>query len=48
VEQQGRTAQELNDQWDNQEKNFAAVQKQADDIDTLINEFNLRTGLLKG
>jgi len=47
VEQQGRTAQELNDQWDNQEKNFAAVQKQADAIDALINEFNRRTGLLE-
>jgi hypothetical protein len=48
VEQQGRTVEELNDQWDNQEKNFAAVQKQADAIDALINEFNQRTGLLKG
>ena len=47
VEQQGRTVGELNDQWDNQEKNFAAVQKQADAIDALINEFNSRTGLLK-
>jgi len=46
VEQQGRTVEELNDQWDNQEKNFAAVQKQADAIDALINEFNQRTGLL--
>jgi len=46
VEQQGRTVGELNDQWDNQEKNFTAVQKQADDIDALINEFNSRTGLL--
>jgi len=46
VEQQGRTVGELNDQWDNQEKNFAAVQKQADAIDMLINEFNQRTGLL--
>ncbi|MDR1804238.1 MAG: pyridoxal-5-phosphate-dependent protein subunit beta [Treponema sp.] len=46
VEQQGRTVEELNDQWENQEKNFAAVQKQADDIDALINDFNRRTGLL--
>jgi cysteine synthase len=46
VEQQGRTVEELNDQWDNQEKNFAAVQRQADAIDSLINEFNQRTGLL--
>jgi cysteine synthase len=47
VEQQGRTADELNDQWYNQEKSFAGVQKQADEIDALINEFNRRTGLLK-
>jgi len=47
VEQQGKTSDELNDQWYNQEKNFAAVQKQADEIDALINEFNARTGLIK-
>jgi len=46
VEQQGKTAEELNDQWYNQEKNFLAVQKQADAIDVLINEFNQRTGLV--
>jgi cysteine synthase len=46
VEQQGKTVDELNDQWYNQEKNFTAVQKQADAIDSLINEFNQRTGLL--
>ena len=46
VEQQGKTAEELNDQWYNQEKNFLAVQKQADEIDALISEFNHRTGLL--
>ena len=48
VEQQGKTAEALNEQWYNQEKSFAAVQKQADEIDALINEFNQRTGLLKG
>lgn len=47
VEQQGRTVEELNDQWYNQEKSFAGVQKQADEIDALINEFNQKTGLLK-
>jgi cysteine synthase len=47
VEQQGKTSEELNDQWYNQEKNFAAVQKQANEIDALINDFNARTGLLK-
>jgi hypothetical protein len=47
VEQQGRTVEELNDQWYNQEKNFLGVQKQAGEIDDLINDFNERTGLLK-
>jgi len=47
VEQQGKTSDELNDQWYCQEKNFAAVQKQAAEIDALINDFNARTGLLK-
>jgi hypothetical protein len=46
VEQQGRTAEELEDQWYCQEKNFLAVQRQADEIDGLIEEFNKRTGLL--
>jgi cysteine synthase len=45
VEQQGRTAEELNEQWHNQEKNFLAVRNQAAEIDALINEFNKRTGL---
>jgi cysteine synthase len=48
VEQQGRTAEELNELWYEQEKNFLGVQKQADEIDALINEFNQKTGLLKG
>jgi cysteine synthase len=47
VEQQGRTAGELDDQWYHQEKSFTGVQKQADEIDALINEFNRKTGLLK-
>jgi cysteine synthase len=47
VEQQGRSSEELDDQWYHQEKNFLGVQKQADQIDELINEFNERTGLLK-
>jgi cysteine synthase len=46
VEQQGRTAEELDDQWYHQEKNFLGVQKQAAEIDALIEEFNRRTGLL--
>jgi cysteine synthase len=47
VEQQGRTAEELNDQWYHQEKTFAGVQGQTEEIDALIDEFNKRTGLLK-
>ncbi|MCL2270019.1 MAG: pyridoxal-5-phosphate-dependent protein subunit beta, partial [Treponema sp.] len=46
VEQQGKTTDELNGQWYNQEQSFAAVQKQAGEIDALINEFNQRAGLL--
>jgi cysteine synthase len=46
VEQQGRTAEDLNDQWYHQEKSFAGVQTQAEEIDALINEFNAKTGLL--
>jgi hypothetical protein len=46
VEQQGKTAEELNDQWHRQEKNFLGVQKQAGEIDALIDDFNRRTGLL--
>lgn len=47
VEQQGRTVDELNDQWYDQEKAFISVQKQADEVDELINAFNEETGLLK-
>jgi hypothetical protein len=47
VEQQGRTVEDLDDQWYHQERNFLAVQKQADAVDALINEFNAATGLLK-
>jgi cysteine synthase len=45
VEQQGRTVEELDDQWYHQEKNFLGVQKQADEIDALIDEFNEQAGL---
>jgi cysteine synthase len=48
VEQQGRTAEELDDQWYRQEKTFLAVQKQAAAVDELIDEFNRRTGLCNG
>jgi cysteine synthase len=46
VEQQGKTVEELDDQWYHQEKNFLGVQRQAAGIDALIGEFNSRTGLL--
>jgi hypothetical protein len=45
VEQQGRTVEELDDQWYHQEKNFLGVQKQADEIDALIDDFNEQAGL---
>jgi hypothetical protein len=46
VEQQGKTMAELNELWDNQEKNFLGAQTQVEAVDALINEFNQRTGLL--
>ncbi|MDR3341398.1 MAG: pyridoxal-5-phosphate-dependent protein subunit beta [Treponema sp.] len=46
VEQQGRTVEELDDQWYHQEKSFLGVQRQADAIDALITKFNERTGVL--
>ena len=48
VEQQGRCAEELNDQWYHQEKTFESVQKQAEHIDKLIIEFNDAVGLQHG
>jgi cysteine synthase len=46
VEQQGRTVEELDDQWYHQEKTFQGVQNQAAAIDELIIQFNEQTGLL--
>jgi cysteine synthase len=43
VEQQGKTTEQLNELWHEQEKNFLAVQKQADEIDKLIIQYNERT-----
>jgi len=45
VEQQGRSPEELDDQWYHQEKNFKAVQKQTEQIDGLIDDFNWQVGL---
>lgn len=47
VEQQGRTSEDLNDLWYDQEGTFQAVAKQVGEVDKLINEFNEKTGLLK-
>jgi len=46
VEQQGKTYQEIQDQWYDP-CYWTDVQKQADDIDALITEFNERVGLIK-
>ena len=47
VEQQGKTAEDLDALWYDTELTFGAVQKQAAKVDALIQEFNERTGLLK-
>ena len=46
VEQQGKTAQQLNDLWYGTE--WADVHSQADALDELIRAFNEETGVLKG
>jgi hypothetical protein len=46
VEQQGRTYQEIQDQW-YEPTYWTDVQNQVDEIDALIEEFNGRTGLMK-
>ena len=45
VEQQGRGARELDDLWYHQDNTFEAVQKQAEQVDELIEKFNDRVGL---
>jgi len=47
VEQQGRTAEELDALWYDTEGTWGAVHRQADALDELIREFNEATGLLK-
>jgi len=44
VEQQGKTYEEINEQW-YQDNYFTDVQGQVDEIDELITEFNSRVGL---
>ena len=46
VEQQGKTYEEIQDMWC-QPDYWNGVQKQADDIDELINDFNAEVGLVK-
>jgi cysteine synthase len=46
VEQQGRTYEEILTQWDDPDY-WAAVQRQAPEIDALIDEFNARVGLVR-
>ena len=46
VEQQGRCSGELDAQWYDQETTFGAVQRQAGQIDALIDEFNERVGII--
>jgi len=45
VEQQGKTAEELEALWYHQDTTFEAVQKQAEKIDELIKEFNDAVGI---
>lgn len=47
VEQQGRTAEELNELWYSPETTWDAVHKQAKQLDELIESFNDEVGLLK-
>ncbi|MBQ3089040.1 MAG: pyridoxal-phosphate dependent enzyme [Oscillospiraceae bacterium] len=47
VEQQGKTAQELDALWYDEAGTWDAVHAQAEELDELINEFNRRTGLLE-
>ncbi|MBQ3286838.1 MAG: pyridoxal-5-phosphate-dependent protein subunit beta [Firmicutes bacterium] len=46
VEQQGKTFEEINQQW-YQEDYWTAMHAQADELDDLINDFNARTGVLE-
>lgn len=46
VEQQGKTVAELNAQWYDYDKYWNGMHKQVAEVDTLIENFNERTGLL--
>ena len=47
VEQQGRTPEELDALWYDEEGTWGSVRRQAEEIDALIDAFNESTGLLK-
>ena len=47
MEQQGKTAQELNDLWYDEDRTWKGVHSQADALDELICAFNEATGVLK-
>jgi cysteine synthase len=46
VEQQGKTAEELDALWYNEENTWISAQRQTDELDRLIDDFNDKTGLL--
>lgn len=46
IEQQGKTMEELNAQWYDDENYWGKIHQQAHEIDQLINSFNQKTGLL--
>jgi cysteine synthase len=46
IEQQGRDARELNEQWYNHDKYWGGTFNQLEEIDALIQEFNDRVGIL--
>ena len=46
VEQQGRTVDELNALWYDEENTWGSVRRQAPEVDKLIEEFNERAGVL--
>ena len=47
VEQQGKSMEELNEQWFDDENYWGKIHQQTEEIDCLINQFNQQTGLLK-
>jgi len=47
IEQQEKELSELNNQWYDQKNYWDSIHKLSGKIDSLINEFNDRTGLLK-